>query len=189
MIRASVLFPIPFLPISATLSPLRIERGPEFMKISSLFPSSKSYVFENSERSKKEEPLRIEIQLANTEENGLNIPLPLGKISLYLQSPDGSLEYAGEDELKQIPKGETATISGGRAFDVIGKRIVLHYDRQRKSEEASIEIVVKNIKDVAVSIRLEERIPDHQWVVAKAIVSSSSQMPWDVVVLRPRRRV
>ena len=52
MIRASVLFPIPFLPISATLSPLRIERGPEFMKISSLFPSSKSYVFENSDISR-----------------------------------------------------------------------------------------------------------------------------------------
>jgi len=128
---------------------------------------TKTYVFENSERSKKEEPLQIEIQLANTEENRLNIPLPLGKISLYLQSADGSLEYAGEDELKQIPKGETATISGGRAFDVIGKRIVLHYDRQRKSEEASIEIVVKNIKNVPVNIRLEERIHG-DWVIRDA---------------------
>ncbi len=125
---------------------------------------TKTYVFKNSERSKKEEPLQIEIQLANTEENGLNIPLPRGKISLYLQSPDGSLEYAGEDELKQIPKGETATISGGRAFDVIGKRTVLHYDRQRKSEEASIEIIVKNIKNEAVNIRLEERIHG-DWIV------------------------
>ncbi|MCH7612703.1 MAG: hypothetical protein IIB45_05025 [Candidatus Marinimicrobia bacterium] len=127
----------------------------------------KTYVFKNSERSKKEEPLQIEIQLANTEENGLNIPLPRGKITLYLQSPDGSLEYAGEDELKQIPKGETATISGGRAFDVIGKRIVLHYDRKRKSEEASIEIIVKNIKNAAVNIRLEERIHG-DWIIRNA---------------------
>lgn len=128
---------------------------------------TKTYVFKNSERSKKEEPLQIEIQLANTEENGLNIPLPRGKISLYLQSPDGSLEYAGEDDLKQVPKGETATISGGRAFDVIGKRIVLHYDRQRKSEEASIEIIIKNIKNTAVNIRLEERIHG-DWIVRNA---------------------
>ena len=128
---------------------------------------NRTFVFKNSERSKKEEPLQIEIQLANTKENGLNIPLPRGKISLYLQSPDGSLEYAGEDDLKQIPKGETATISGGRAFDVIGKRIVLHYDRQRKSEEASIEIIIKNKKNTAVNIRLEERIHG-DWIVRNA---------------------
>jgi len=127
----------------------------------------KTYVFSNSERSKKEEPLQIEIQLKNTEENGLNIPLPQGKVTLYLQSPDGSLKYAGEDELKQVPKGETATISAGRAFDVIGKRTVLHYDRQRKSEEASIEITVKNIKDENVNIRLVERVHG-DWVIRNA---------------------
>ncbi len=128
---------------------------------------TKTYVFQNSERSKKEEPLKIEIKLANTIENGLNIPLPRGKVSLYLKSPDGSLEYAGEDELKQVPRGETATISAGRAFDVIGKRIVLHYDRQRKSEEASIEIIVKNKRDEKVNIRLVEQIRG-DWIIRDA---------------------
>jgi hypothetical protein len=128
---------------------------------------TKTYVFQNSERSKKEEPLKIEIKLANTAENGLDIPLPQGKVSLYLKSEDGSLEYAGEDELKQIPRGETATISAGRAFDVIGKRIVLHYDRQRKSEEASIEIIVKNKRDEKVDIRLVEQIRG-DWIIRDA---------------------
>ncbi len=127
----------------------------------------KTYVFENTERSKKEEPLKIEIKLANTAENNLNIPLPQGKVSLYLMSPDGSLEYAGEDVLKQVPRGETATISAGRAFDVIGKRIVLHYDRQRKSEEASIEITVKNILDEVANVRLVEHIHG-DWIVRDA---------------------
>ena len=128
---------------------------------------NKTYVFQNSERSKKEEPLKIEIKLANTAENGLDIPLPRGKVSLYLKSEDGSLEYAGEDELKQVPRGETATISAGRAFDVIGKRIVLHYDRQRKSEEASIEISVKNKREEKVDIRLVEQIRG-DWIVRDA---------------------
>ena len=128
---------------------------------------TKTYVFQNSERSKKEEPLKIEIKLANTAENGLGIPLPQGKISLYLKSQDGSLEYAGEDELKQVPRGETATISAGKAFDVIGKRIVLHYDRQRKSEEASIEIIVKNKRDEKVNIRLSEQIHG-DWIIRDA---------------------
>jgi len=128
---------------------------------------TKTYVFENTERSKKEEPLKIEIKLANTAENNLDIPLPQGKVSLYLKSSDGSLEFAGEDELKQVPRGETTTISAGRAFDVIGKRIVLHYDRQRKSEEASIEIVVKNKRDERVDIRLVEQIHG-DWVIRNA---------------------
>lgn len=127
----------------------------------------KTYVFENTERGKKEEPLKVEIKLANTAENNLNIPLPQGKVSLYLMSPDGSMEYAGEDVLKQVPRGETATISAGRAFDVIGKRTVLHYDRQRKSEEASIEIIVKNIRNEAVNVRLVEQIHG-DWIVRDA---------------------
>ncbi|HBN45301.1 MAG TPA: hypothetical protein QGF08_06900 [Candidatus Marinimicrobia bacterium] len=127
----------------------------------------KTYVFENIERSKKEEPLKIEIKLSNTAENNLDIPLPQGKVSLYLLSPNGSMEYAGEDILKQVPRGETATIFAGRAFDVIGKRTVLHYDRQRKSEEASIEIIVKNIRDEAVNVRLVEQIHG-DWVIRDA---------------------
>ena len=105
--------------------------------------------------------------MANTAENNLNIPLPQGKVRLYLISPDGSMEYAGEDVLKQVPQGETATISAGRAFDVIGKRTVLHYDRQRKSEEASIEIIVKNIRNEAVNVRLVEQIHG-DWIVRDA---------------------
>ncbi len=127
----------------------------------------KTYVFENTGRGKKEEPLRIEIKFANTEANGLNIPLPQGKISLYLRSASGALEYGGVDRLQQVPKGETAVLSAGRAFDVIGKRTVLHYDRQRKSEEAAIEITVKNKKDETVNIRLEEKISG-DWVIKDA---------------------
>ena len=127
----------------------------------------KTYIFENTERSKKEEPLKIEIELENTAENNLDIPLPQGKVSLYLKADDGSLEYAGQDVLKQIPRGETATISAGRAFDVIGKRTVLHFDRQRKSEEASIEITVKNKRNEKVSVRLEEQIHG-DWVIRDA---------------------
>ena len=44
----------------------------------------------------------------------------------------------------QIPRNETAIVSSGKAFDVTGKRKVLNYDRQRKSEEASISLVISN---------------------------------------------
>ena len=52
----------------------------------------------------------------------------------------------------QIPKGESSKIQAGYAFDIIGKRKVLNYDRQRKSEEAVIEIVINNTKSEPSSI-------------------------------------
>ena len=127
---------------------------------------SKIYVFQNGERRQKEEPLEIEFQVENTIENNLNIPLPQGRIALYEYS-DSALEFTGEDNVKQTPKGEVLTIRAGRSFDVIGKRRVVNFDRQRKSEEASIEILINNKKDEEINIRLEEKILG-DWVIKDA---------------------
>lgn len=127
----------------------------------------KMYVFANSEQSKKEEPLQIEIKVVNKTENNLGIPLPQGKVRLFLQSADGSLEYAGEDMMRQVAVGENALISAGKAFDVLGKRTILHYDRQRSSEEATIEITVKNVQKKKINVRLEEQIYG-DWVIREA---------------------
>ena len=131
-----------------------------------LIDYSKTYVFKNAERSQKEEPLEIEFQVKNTVDNNLNIPLPQGRIELY-QSTEGGLEFTGEDQVKQTPKGETVTITAGRSFDVIGKRKVLNFERQRKSEEASIEILIKNKRDEKITVRLEEQIRG-DWVIKEA---------------------
>ena len=49
----------------------------------------KVYVFENFERQKKDEPLRIEYTLSNTEKDGLGIVLPAGKVDIYTNSNKG----------------------------------------------------------------------------------------------------
>ena len=131
-----------------------------------LIDYSKTYVFKNAERSQKEEPLEIEFQVKNTIDNNLNIPLPQGRIELY-QSTEGGLEFTGEDQVKQTPKGETVTITAGRSFDVIGKRKVLNFERQRKSEEASIEVLITNTRDEKIPVRLEEQIRG-DWVIKEA---------------------
>jgi len=137
-----------------------------------LYPSKtisfeKTYLFENDERRQKEEPLAIEYKIANTNENNLGVPLPKGKIQLFQTSNNGNIEFVGEDEIRQVPKGETATIISGRAFDVIGKRSVLNYNRQKKSEESSISIKVTNILPLKIKVRLIEHIYG-DWVVRDA---------------------
>ena len=127
----------------------------------------KTYLFENNERGQREEPLSIEYKIANTFENNLGLPLPKGKIQLYQSSNDGSIEYVGQDMINQIPITNTATISSGKAFDVTGKRKVLNYDKQRKSEEASISITITNTLNRSVNVKLIEHIYG-DWVVRNA---------------------
>jgi len=125
---------------------------------------NKTYLFENYEQNQREEPLTVQLSFDNTEENNLSIPLPQGLVELYQLTDSGALEFLGEDQIKQVPKGSTVDLVAGRAFDVIGKRIVINYDRQRKSEEASIQIHIRNTKDQDVLVHAIEKISG-DWVI------------------------
>ena len=124
----------------------------------------KTYVFENSERRQKEEPLEVQLTLSNMEKNGLGISLPGGKVEIYSYSQITGLEYIGADNMGQVPKGQSTKLTSGRAFDVIGNRKVLNYDRQRKSEEAVIEISITNNRTENVEILLIEHI-NGDWII------------------------
>lgn len=124
----------------------------------------KTYVFENSERRQKEEPLEVQISMENTESNGLGISLPGGKVEMYTYKKSSGLEYIGADNMGQVPKGQSTTLISGRAFDVIGNRKVLNYDRQRKSEEAVIEIKVTNTRNEDINVLLVEHI-NGDWII------------------------
>ena len=50
---------------------------------------------------------------------------------------------------------------------MIGKRKVLNFERQRKSEEASIEVLITNTRDEKIPVRLEEQIRG-DWVIKEA---------------------
>jgi hypothetical protein len=124
----------------------------------------KNYVFENFERQQKEEPLKVEYTLSNTEKDGLGIVLPAGKVDIYTSSSKGGFEYIGSDRLGQVPKGESSTIQAGYAFDITGKRKVLNYERQRKSEEAVIEVSINNTWSETASVNIIEHV-NGDWVI------------------------
>lgn len=146
---------------------------------------NKTYLFENTELAQHEEPLEVEFKFSNSRENDLDMPLPAGKISIYTTRPDGSLEYIGQDALSQIPRGQDVDITAGRSFDVTGKRKVLNYDRQKKSEEAVIQIQVVNSGDERVNARIIEHIHG-DWVIRDAsmnyIKSDASTIYFPVTV-------
>ena len=83
---------------------------------------------------------------------------------MYSYKKSNTLEYIGADKMGQVPKGQSTTLTSGRAFDVTGNRKVLNYDRQRKSEEAVIEIKVSNARNEKVDVLLVEHI-NGDWII------------------------
>ena len=82
----------------------------------------------------------------------------------YTISGTKGLEYIGADKMGQVPKGQSTKIISGRAFDVVGNRKVLNYNRQRKSEEAVIEIKVTNARSKEIKVLLVEHI-NGDWII------------------------
>ncbi|MEO0964463.1 MAG: DUF4139 domain-containing protein [Planctomycetota bacterium] len=111
----------------------------------------------------------IYLEMENDEEAGLGIPLPAGKFRVYKadgdpSSPDGSLEFVGEDLIDHTPKGNDLLIKIGQAFDVTGDRVQTDFsvNTSRKTMTESFTITLKNAKDAPQRVTVRE--PLYRWV-------------------------
>ena len=127
----------------------------------------KKYIFENSEQDQKDEPLSIEILFENSKENNLDLPLPSGVIYLYEKDDDGALSFIGKNSLSALYKGGSAILDGGKAFDIIGKRRILNFDRQNNSEESTISIQIANTSNASIKVKAIEKIFG-DWVIKES---------------------
>lgn len=105
--------------------------------------------------------IKVVREFANTEENGLGIPLPAGKVRFYRQDDaDGRLEFTGENLIDHTPQGEDIRVSIGDSFDLVGDRKQTDYqldNRGRKLTE-TYEITLTNRKKEAVTITVQEML-------------------------------
>ena len=127
----------------------------------------KIYVFSNIERDQKDEPLDIEISFDNSEENNLNLPLPSGIAYLYERSIDNKLNFLAKNTISQLYKGGSTSFNAGKAFDIVGKRRILNYDRQSNVEESTISLQVINSSEKPIKVKLIEKIIG-DWVVKQS---------------------
>ena len=127
----------------------------------------KIYVFSNVERDQKDEPLDIQISFDNSEENNLNLPLPSGVAYLYERSIDNKLNFLAKNNISQLYKGGSASFSAGKAFDIVGKRRILNYDRQSNVEESTISLQVINSSAKPIKVKVIEKIVG-DWVVKQS---------------------
>ena len=100
-----------------------------------------------------------QLEVVNTKETGLGVPLPGGRVRCYEGDPAGAPQFIGETSIRHTPEGEKLTLDVGRAFDLAAERRELFNrrigDRER---EYAIEVKLRNRKKTEVTILVQESV-------------------------------
>jgi hypothetical protein len=110
----------------------------------------------------------VYLDIRNTKENRLGIPLPKGKVRVYKADTSGSQQLIGEDWIDHTPKDERVRIKMGEAFDVVGERAQKDWKRIGSNlYEIEWEITLRNHKKEAVTVELIEPMPG-DWEILRS---------------------
>lgn len=95
----------------------------------------------------------------NNEEAGLGLPLPAGRVRVFIADQTGALRFAGEDNLKNLPQGAKAEITLGNAFGLTAERVQTELVRPTKdSRQESYRITIANGGDQAATVIVREHL-------------------------------
>jgi hypothetical protein len=110
----------------------------------------------------------VYLDIRNTKENRLGIPLPKGKVRVYKADTSGSQQLIGEDWIDHTPKDERVRIKMGEAFDVVGERVQKDWKRIGSNlYEIEWEITLRNHKKEAVTVEVIEPMPG-DWEILRS---------------------
>ncbi len=127
-------------------------------------PCSKLFIFESEQggyyrpyQGPSSKKVNVKIEIANTEKNNMGMALPKGKVRVYKRDHDGALQFIGEDLIDHTPRDEKIRLYIGDAFDVVGERKRINYQRPGTHiERSTYEIGLRNHKDSKVVVTAVE---------------------------------
>ncbi len=105
------------------------------------------------------------VEFDNNEDSNLGMPLPKGVVRVYKNDKSGNAQFVGEDRIDHTPKNEDIKLKLGDAFDVTADKRQTNFKKAtaigkyNQAYTASFEIVLKNAKDEAVEVVVQEPIP------------------------------
>jgi hypothetical protein len=110
----------------------------------------------------------VYLELANSEKNRLGMPLPKGTVRVYKADKSGAQQFVGEDAIDHTPRDEQVSVKLGDAFDVVGDRKQMRFSSLGDcSSESSWEIELRNHKDAAVEVEVNEPVGG-DWTVTSS---------------------
>jgi hypothetical protein len=100
------------------------------------------------------------LELRNSKEHRLGMPLPKGKVRVYKADSAGSQQFIGEDWIDHTPSGERVKIKLGEAFDVVGERTQKDWRKLGPGLwEVEWEIALRNHKKQDQTVTVIEPVP------------------------------
>jgi hypothetical protein len=102
----------------------------------------------------------VYLEVKNSKENRLGLPLPKGKVRVYKADTSGSQQFVGEDWIDHTAKDESVKIKLGNAFDVVGERTQKEFRKLASNlYEVEWEITLRNHKTEPQTVTVIEPVP------------------------------
>jgi hypothetical protein len=100
-----------------------------------------------------------QLEVVNTKEAGLGVPLPAGRVRFYESDRAGALQFTGETTIGHTAEGEKLTLEVGAAFDLAAERRELSNQRiSDREREYAVEVKLRNRKASDVTILVDEGV-------------------------------
>ncbi|MFH1055069.1 MAG: DUF4139 domain-containing protein [Candidatus Altiarchaeota archaeon] len=148
----------------------------------------KEYVYENTGGwygSTDNTKVQVKLNFNNSQNNGLGMPLPKGKVRVFKEDADGKLQFIGEDSIDHTPKDETLRILVGNAFDIVGERKQMSVEDLGCQYEVTWQVTLRNHKDENVKVTVLENAY-WDWKITKEnyqhIKESNQKIKWVIPV-------
>jgi hypothetical protein len=99
------------------------------------------------------------VELDNSEQSGLGMPLPKGTVRVYKADQSGAQQFVGENVIDHTPRDEKVELKLGEAFDVVADRKQMEWKALGDcSSESAWQVEFRNHKDVAVTVEDSEPV-------------------------------
>jgi hypothetical protein len=131
------------------------------------------------------------LEFDNKESAHLGLPLPKGIMRVYKKDSTGATQFVGEDRIDHTPKNETVKVRLGDAFDVTADKRQTDFKKLPNPAkgsslfESAYEIVIKNAKNEAVTVDVQEPIPGDWRLLSSSHAhekASSNRVVWHIKV-------
>ena len=113
---------------------------------------------------------KVLMEFVNDARSQLGMPLPMGTVRVYKADKAGGQQFIGEDTIQHTPNGEKLSLELGESFDVVAERRSVDFKTLAKNLTESVhEVKVRNHKDEAASVQIEERLAG-EWEILESTV-------------------
>jgi hypothetical protein len=154
--------------------------------------SGNRYYYQNSYGGiGKKLKVGVFVEVANTKENNLGLPLPKGVMRVYKKDSKDRLQFVGEDRIDHTPENETIRLKLGDAFDVTATKKQTDFEKIRGFSqynyvfESAYRIELKNGKKEPATVKVVEPVPG-DWEMLKQShphkKEASNSAVWEVEV-------